>query len=451
MRGVHSLSLAAALILAAARPAFGDPSGYLKPAGDEQTVERAARAFRDGVRALDTGAAGTAMGRFSRAASLCPDFFEARYNIAKLEGTQYGPDRAVEALQALCKDFPGNVRAYSDLGQLLIATDLEAAGDAFGTAVANGEKLLQDEAIAAAGAATIAQLKVDLAFAYHNRGAWRLAEGDHAKAEADLRRSVELNNENFFSHYGLGLALLQQGKYTEAKTAFKQSQRLKSPFADCSIGMARAYLGETPPQPAAALVELRAAEKAAGRTAQTETLYGDAYTLLGKQTADEGRADETARHLAEAKRRYAGALEVGADAATIAFKLGIVAANEGDYGAARERLRECIENAGEPGLKAQALTHLGVLAEREEHYAEAIVEFRAAAATDPKAYAARLHLGVCLFQAGKPAEAERELSAVIEALGDTPPPALAPDLEQARKLLDKIRHSGDNHLQTDAH
>jgi len=446
-------TMATALLIAAAAlvcaGASADPSGYLKPEGDEKTVEKAARTFRDGVRALDAGAAGTALDKFRRAASLCPGFFEARYNVAKLEGTQYGRDRGIEGLTALCKDFPTNVRAYSDLGQLLVETDMEAAGRAFDTAVTNGEKLLEDKAIAEAGKATVAQLKVDLAFAYHNRGAWHLSTGDYAKAEADLRHSTELNDANFFSHYGLGLALLQQGKYTEAKAAFARSMQLKSPFADCSIGLARAYLGETPPQPAAALVELKAAEKAAGQTAQLETLYGDVYTLLGKQAADDGHAEDAARHLAEAQRHYDKALELGADRATIALKLGILADNEGDPDAARKHLHECIEQAKEPALKAQAFTLLGVLAEREENYAEAIKSLGEALASDPKAHAARLHLGVCLYQTGKAKEAEKELSAVIEALGDAPPPALAADLAAARKLLDKIRASGENHTQPD--
>jgi hypothetical protein len=91
-----ALLTAAALRVCASAPA--DPSGYLKPEGDEKTVEKAARVFRDGVRALDIEAAGTALAKFRRAASLCPDFFEARYNVAKLEGVEYGRDRAIEGL-----------------------------------------------------------------------------------------------------------------------------------------------------------------------------------------------------------------------------------------------------------------------------------------------------------------------------------------------------------------
>ncbi|HUU33305.1 MAG TPA: tetratricopeptide repeat protein, partial [Vicinamibacterales bacterium] len=427
------------VVLAAASPAAADPSGYLKPEGDAKTVAKAASAFRDGVRLLDAGTAATALAKFRRAASLCPDFFEARYNVAKLEGIEYGRERAVNGLTALCKDFPDNVRAYSDLGQLLVETDAEAAGRAFGTAVANGEKLLKDETLAAAGAATVGQVKVDLAFAYHNRGAWRLARGEYDTAVADLRRSIELNDTNFFSHYGLGLALLQQGAFTEAKAAFKRAKRLKSSFADCSIGLARAYLGETPPQPAAALAELKDAEKGAGQTAQIATLYGDAYELLGRQAADGGRAEDAGKHFAEAQQRYTKALALGADRAAIALKRGIVARDQQDFDAAHKQLQACLAQTTEPPLLARAHRLLGEIAEIQEDYETAAAHYATALEHDPTAQGARLHLGVCLYQTGKTKEAEKHLAAAIEALGQTPPRALAADLELARKLLDKIR------------
>jgi tetratricopeptide (TPR) repeat protein len=440
MARVTMILLTAAAIVAAAHVAGADPSGYLAPEGDRDTVERAARAFREGVQLLEKGSAGPALGKFRRAATLCPGFFEARYNVAKLEGERGGRERAIAELEALGRDFPSNVRAFSDLGQLLVESDVEAAGRAFGTAVANGEKLLKDKAIIDAGPGTVAQLRVDLAFAYHNRGAWRLAAGELDAAVADLERSIELNGTNFFSHYGLGLARLQQGDYAAAKASFRLAKALKSPFPDCSIGLARAYLGETPPQPAAAIAELGEAEKAAGATAQSETLYGDAYRLLGKLDA--------------AVEHYGKALDLGADAATISLKLAVVARDQKDFKTARERLRECIEHTTDNALLARAQQHLGELDELEEDFEAAAKHFAAAVALDPDAHGARsierrLHLGVCLYRMGRLDEAEEHLAVVIERCGDEPPPALVDELALARKLLDKIRASGENEEHSD--
>ena len=430
-----SIPLVLVAALAAAQPAAADPSGYLKPEGETKTIEKAARLFRDGVRLLEKGSAGPALGKFRRAAKLCPDFFEARYNVAKLEGEKGGHERAVAELEALAHDFPANVRAFSDLGQLLVGKSPEAAGRAFDTAVANGEKLLKDKAIIDAGKSTVAQLTVDLAFAYHNRGAWRLGAGELDGAKVDLTRSVELNGTNFFSHYGLGLALLQQGDYAAAKESFRRAKALKRNFADCSIGLARTYLGEMPPQPAAALAELNEAEKLAGLTAQVETLYGDAYRLLGQLPA--------------AIERYEKALALGANRATIALKLAVVARDEKDFEAARKRLGECIAHTKEAPLLARAYRHLGELAELEEDFEAAATQFAVAIELDAGAYGARLHLGACLYRMGKLDEAEKHLAAVIEHFGDEPPAALAEDVAVARKLLDNIRTSTDNRTQTD--
>jgi tetratricopeptide (TPR) repeat protein len=421
-----------AAIVALGAPAPADPSGYLKPAGDAATVEKAARIFRDGVRLLEKGADGPALSKFRSAAKLCPGFFEARYDAAKLEGERGDPrghERAVAELEAVCGDFPDNVRAFSDMGQLLVQTDAEAAGKAFEQAVTNGEKLLEDDAIQAAGKATVDQLKVDLAFAYHNRGAWRLGRGEYADAEADLGRSIELNDANFFSHYVLGLALLQEGRPTEARAAFKRAKALKWPFPDCAIGLARTYLAEVPPQPAAAIAELDEAVKTGGTSAQVEMLYGDADRLLGE--------------FDRAVERYTKARTLGSDAATIELKLGVVARDRKDFAAAREHLGRCIEQTEDAVLQARAYRHLGEIAELEEDYETAVEHLARAIELDPEAHGARLHLGVCLYRLGRIEEAAKHLAAAIEACGDPPPAALAADLEQARKLLDEARKGLD--------
>ena len=421
--------------LGAARPAAADPSGYLTPEGDEKTLEKAAAYFDKGVGYLDQGARGPALSAFRKAAKLCPGFFEARYNIAKLEGDKGRRDRAVAGLETLGRDFPANVRGFSDLGQLLIETDPEAAGRAFATAVANGEKLLTDKAIKAAGENTLAQLAVDLAFAYHNRGAWRLGTGDLDGAKADFTRSTRLKDDNFFSHYGLGLALLQQGHFEAARAAFKRAKELKRSFADCSIGLARTYLSGTPPQPAFALAELKEVEALTGQTAQLEELYGDAYRLQ--------------EDFPTAIKRYEKARELGADRAAIALKLALVDRAQGDRGAARRRLRDCLKHTNDRAIKVRACMQLGGLAELDEDFAKAAEHFAAALALDADAHPARLRLGVCLYRTGKPEEAAKALAAVIKHYGDGPPAALAEDLALARKLLDKLRTSGDNETHND--
>jgi len=426
--------LVPAVALAAA-VAAADPSGYLKPEGDPKTLAKAARHFREGVRYLEKGAPAPALRVFRRAAKLCPDFFEARYNVAKLEGQERGRDKGIAELEAINRDFPANVRAFNDLGQLLVETEPEAAARAFETAVTNGEKLLTDEAFKAAGQDTLAQLAVDLAFAYHNRGASRLAAGKLDEAEADFTRSIELNDANFFSHYGLGLALLQQGEYAAAKASFKRAKALKRSFPGCSIGLARAYLTETPPKPSFALAELKEAEALTGQTAEIEELYGDAYRLQA--------------NLDTALQRYEKALELGADPASIAFKRGLVAREQGDTETADKQFRECVKKTTEPTLQARAYTELGGLAEIEGDFRTAANYFGVAIASDPEAHAARLHLGLCLYRLGNQEQAEEYLAAAVAHYGDDPPEAAAEDVRLARKLLDKIRADRHNQTQTD--
>jgi len=431
----RTISLLAVLALVAwALPVAADPSGYLQPEGDQKTLDKAAKIFRQGVSYLDKGSPSLALRSFHRAAGLCPGFFEARYNIAKLEGEKGGHDKAVAGLETLCRDFPGAVRPFNDLGQLLVDHDVKAAARAFDTAVTNGEKLLKDRAIQAAGQDTLTQVAVDLAFAYHNRGALRLGEDKLESARTDFLRSVELNDANFFSHYGLGLVLLQQGEYTAAKEAFKRAKKLKRSFADCSIGLARAYLGMTPPKPAFAIVELKEAAQLTDASAQVEELLGNAYRLKGDFPA--------------ALEHYEKALALGAGRDSIALKRALVARDRGDHEGARKHLRECMAKAKEPRLLTRALRHMGELAELDKDYETAIEHFTKALELDPESTGARLHLGACLFHTGNYEEAEKHLAASLAQYGDKPPPAMAQDVALARKLLDKIRNFIQNDTKT---
>jgi tetratricopeptide (TPR) repeat protein len=126
-----------------------------------------------------------------------------------------------------------------------------------------------------------------------------------------------------------------------------------------------------------------------------------------------------------------------------------VARDRNDIKGAREHLGRCLEQTEDAVLRSRAYRHLGEIAELEEDYEAAVRHLAKAIELDPDAQGARLHLGVCLYRLGRFDEARKHLAAAIEACGERPPAALAADLEQARKLLDKMPPSGEDHTKSD--
>ena len=58
---------------------------------------------------------------------------------------------------------------------------------------------------------------------YHERGWIHLTENDYAGAEADFRQALAKNNRFAEGFFGLGVALKQLQKYSEAMEAFEKT------------------------------------------------------------------------------------------------------------------------------------------------------------------------------------------------------------------------------------
>jgi uncharacterized protein HemY len=71
--------------------------------------------------------------------------------------------------------------------------------------------------------------------------------GDMAQAERLLRASIALKDDQFESHYELGVLLEQQRKYSEAAVELERSASINPSQADVHYHLSRVYdrLGES--------------------------------------------------------------------------------------------------------------------------------------------------------------------------------------------------------------
>lgn len=78
--------------------------------------------------------------------------------------------------------------------------------------------------------------------AYLVRGILFLAEDDHAKAEEDLRRSIELDPRQLPAYVELGLALHEQGKLDDARATWRKAYEVEPDYILAHEHLAVSYL-----------------------------------------------------------------------------------------------------------------------------------------------------------------------------------------------------------------
>jgi len=95
-------------------------------------------------------------------------------------------------------------------------------------------------------------------------------------------------------------------------------------------------------------------------------------------------------------------------------------AESGHLSEAEKLLRTILEDAKlQDSMRAEALFRLGAVLNRENRFAEAVVELQKAIKLEPKAVMAHLQLGVALIQLKRLPEAERELRTAYELGGSS--------------------------------
>lgn len=125
---------------------------------------------------------------------------------------------------ALNRD-PGYTKGY--LGKLLIYDKMEDADKMEETAVMGLQVCEQNRDNRTAG-----DIKKVMRTHFFNEAQTAMAEQDYAKAESNLKSTIEYGNNNVIVHYQLGLALKGQEKWSEAVREFSEALELEQGDAE---------------------------------------------------------------------------------------------------------------------------------------------------------------------------------------------------------------------------
>jgi tetratricopeptide (TPR) repeat protein/serine/threonine protein kinase len=337
------------------------------------------------------------------------DLREQRYDQAHAKFTQ-----AVARGRHVVAANPNSPRYRNNLGVLL--KNLVAAAKGLGRAdlVAEAQRQLKEfrdsdpktpqrdaeltalEAEAPNDAA--AQLKLGLAL---------VGQGKQTEASAAFREAIRLEPDLADAHYNLGRTLNAQKKYSEAVGPFHQAIRLKPDFAAAhrGLGLALDLGGDRP----SAVKSFREAVRLEPNVAAYQNSLGIA--LMGTQDAEAVAAFRAALRLEPANERIQG------DLARALNNLGMKLRLKGKLAQAIAALREA--NGLAPSLPI-AYDNLGQALVDQGKPSEAAEAFRRAIAVLPTHAQYHFHLGNVLYLDGKPDEATKAYHEAIRLKPDDP-------------------------------
>ncbi len=429
MKIIARAALAAFPLVSACLCVSCDTTGYERPRIDEKKIERAEEYIKKGSYYFKERAYRQALSEFRKAAKISPEFFNARYNIAKTHIQRGNIDKAIEELKKLNSDFKGNIAAFNALGQVFSERGKEKeALKMFSTAIGNGEALLKN--------AKVPQARVDIAMAYHNLASMQMKAGNLDEAEENLRKSIEMHDSNFYSHYALGALLVRTGKYEEAREELKKARELNARFVQADIEIARAYLLSKPPHVMFAISALRDALRKDPDNPEIFELLGNCYILRGKPDEKAKESDYT-----EAIKYYREVLNLNKKDAKSLILLARACALAGENDAARELLQKLPEKKTDIPPKIRMQVHLvrGHILKSEGKWAQAGEEFKKAAEAGPDDGAALLEAGLCFYKAKNYDEARTRLETALGKLGDDAPGYLKAKIDAAKEMLLALR------------
>lgn len=185
------------------------------------------------------------------------------------------------------------------------------------------------------------------------------------------REAVHSGPGGVATHFDLGLALMQQGRYAEAEAAFREAIRLNPGLAGAHAVLADIFRDSG---------RYAEAEAAYRTVIRLDPAYGVAYSNLGFIAATQGRH-------AEAEAAHREAVRLMPDNAIAHRNLGSLLCNTGRYAEAEASLREALRL--DPA-DAGTCNVLGITLAAMERYAEAEAAFGEAIRLnpdDPSAYA----------------------------------------------------------------
>jgi tetratricopeptide (TPR) repeat protein len=179
---------------------------------------------------------------YQRAINLCPNFYEAYYNLAVAELSQQNWQAAKDAFQQALNLNPDHAESHYGLGKIAEQTEqLKTAATHYWKAIQInpefaiayfnlGEILLKlrywDKALPICYKA--AQLNPQLSWAYHNLGYALLKQQRWQAAFAALYRAIKLNPDFPWTYYHLGQVLLHQKQWSKAAVVFLAALQIQT-------------------------------------------------------------------------------------------------------------------------------------------------------------------------------------------------------------------------------
>ena len=249
-----------------------------------------------------------------------------------------------------------------------------------------------DRAIIALRAAI--RLKPDSAWTHYHLGRALGEEGKYDETVVAYRKAIELNPDLAEAHNNLGLALSAQGKRDEAVAAYRKAIRLKPDLAEAhtNLGIALSAQGKRDEAVAAS----RAATLLKPDLAEAHYNLGTALSAQGKHV--------------EAVAAYRKAIRLNPDLAEAHNNLGLALSAQGKHVEAVAAHRAAIVHKPD---YAEAHTNLGNALSAQGKRDEAVAAYRAAILHTPDSASAHYNLGNTLSAQGKRDEAVAAYRAAI--------------------------------------
>ena len=206
------------------------------------------------------------------------------------------------------------------------------------------------------------------------------------ESETLFRHTLAVTKGNYVAHDGLGFALSQKGRLTEAIEQYEKSLKLKpqNAWAHNNLGTVLAQLGRIPEA-------IRHFEEAT----RLQPDFAGAHYNLGNALVQEGRLSEAVAHLATTVR-------IEPDSAKAHFSLGTTLLQLGKLTEAIYHLERTIALA--PNL-TDAHNHLGVALIGQGRVSEAITHYQQALQLNPGDADAHYNLGNAFVRLGRHADA----------------------------------------------
>ena len=237
-------------------------------------------------------------------------------------------------------------------------------------------------AVVCAGLAALSFFQLDV---------WRNTSGLFAHA-------LEVNPRSAVARFHLGYAAFLKGDYKEAIDWYQESLKFGPDHLETHLALANALDMSGRSQEARDVLHT-----APARSRDDEQTVREALQAVeSKPEINAGQADETAGHIADARRHYLAALRIDPHNATAHYNLGNLAFAARDWQEAAAHYRSALETRPD---YAQAHANLSFVLVQLGEADDAIAQARAALTISPKLLAAEMALGQALLRKGENKEA----------------------------------------------